>query len=201
MRSFICDKTDITDNDFDDVSDLILNKSILIINDCKYRICEIEFYLRNEGHDDQYTHTNPDQQLYGKFYFHKYKNGTYKSGTYKGLDITLGNKKSHCGILIRSCYDIKNKEFIEGPCKSVNEILKQYDCNTINEFTNNKILDVLNNSRHFIIDDYKSKKETIYHGSRIGLSDKYPEYRNKPYRYVIMKDKIKKQKRDLIKVE
>jgi 5'-3' exonuclease len=44
------------------------------------------------------------------------------------------------------------------------------------------------------------EKETVCKGMRVGLSDKYPEYKTKNYRYLTMKNKIKKQKRDLVPV-
>ncbi len=34
----------------------------------------------------------------------------------------------------------------------------------------------------------------VYKGKRVGLSDKYPEYLEKQYRYAVMVNKIKKQK-------
>src|SRR5690242_4786735 len=68
----------------------ILMKYVLVVNDKEYRIAEIEFYVNNTNHNDSYTHGDKNQKTYGKWYFHRYKNGTYKSGTYKGLDLTLG---------------------------------------------------------------------------------------------------------------
>jgi hypothetical protein len=205
MQTYIENETSISVEDFDKVANLLMNNSILKVNDNVYRICEIEFYLNCKEHEDQYTHMNDDQLEYGKFYFHKYKNGTYKAGTYKGMDITLGDssdeKNTYCGILIRSIYDIKNKVFIEGPCRSVNKILEEYECDSVKDFTKNKLLNVLENKREFVIEDAKLKSETIYYGIRIGLSDKYPEFRNQSYRYLIMKDKIKKQKKDLKKID
>src|SRR5271155_2214746 len=112
MESFIEKKTTISSDDFDEIADLLLNKTLLSTKDNTYRICEIEFYLYDDEHKDEYTHKNDDQSKYGKFYFHKYKNGTYKSGTYKGMDITLGQEDTYCGILIRSVYNIENKKMI-----------------------------------------------------------------------------------------
>jgi 3-methyladenine DNA glycosylase Mpg len=200
MRSFLQNKKEISDDKFDELAYLFLNKSILIINEKKYRICEIEFYLKNDDHNDKYTHCNDDQAKYGKFYFHKYGNGSYKGGTYKGMDITFGNENSHCGVLIRSIYNTDTKEFIEGPCRTVNKILEEYSIESINELTNNKLLSVLENEHDFCLKNAKMKEEIIYKGKRVGLSDKYPNFRNLNYRYLVKKNKIKKQKADLIKV-
>lgn len=87
---------------FNELAEIILNKSAIKIIDRIFRICEIEFYKCNEEHRDTYTHCDKDQKTKCHFYFHKYKTGTYKSGTYKCLDITNGDKKTYFGILIRS---------------------------------------------------------------------------------------------------
>ena len=47
--------------------------------------------------------------------------------------------------------------------------------------------------QHKILD-----KEQIYKGARVGLSDKYPKFKNLNYRFLIKKNLIKKQKKDLI---
>ncbi len=41
-------------------------------------------------------------------------------------------------------------------------------------------------------------EEQIYKGPRIGLSDKYPEWKNVHYRFLIKKNYIKKGKSDLV---
>jgi len=43
--------------------------------------------------------------------------------------------------------------------------------------------------------------EEIFKGMRVGLSNKYPEYLNRQYRYLIRKKEIKKQKKDLISIK
>ena len=85
----------LSDNEFSEIADILLNKSYLMINGNKYRLIEIEFYLHNDNHLDTYVHCDADQLLYKKFYFHKFKTGTYKAGTFKGLDITLGDENSN----------------------------------------------------------------------------------------------------------
>src|SRR6185437_11368400 len=106
----------------------ILNKTILKVGKSKFRICEIEFYLYNKKHKDKYVNGHKDQLQYGKWYFHKMgQSESYKGGTFMGLDLALGNKKkkSYCGILLRSMYDIKKKEMITGSCNLVKRILKE----------------------------------------------------------------------------
>ena len=67
------------------------------------------------------------------------------------------------------------------------------------EFTNGDILDILDNDKNFIIKKTKKLiKKDMYIGSRIGLSNKYPEFETNSYRFVVKKDLIKKQKSKLI---
>lgn len=178
---------------FEDIAEIILNNYLLTIKNKKYRLCEIEFYKNDDSHPDTYTHANPDQKTFGKFYFHKYKNNSYKSGTYKGMDLTFGNEKCYFGVLIRSLLDIDTNEFIEGPCRCVNKLLEIMNCKTVSDL---KIKDLISfddpNISFTFVNNFK--KEKVFKGPRVGLSDKYPEYKLKKYRFVTHLLKIKKQK-------
>jgi hypothetical protein len=202
MESWINNEAEVTSDKFNEIADLMMNKSILKINGSSYRICEIEFYLNDKQHPDTYTHSNPDQSEYGFWYHHKFGNGAVKSGTFKGLDLTLGSakKNKYCGILIRSIYDVLNDTFIEGPCLCVNKILELYGTQKIGDFAMTKKSVLKNDYQLIIKDDSTLKQEKISAGPRIGLGDKNPLYKDRPYRYVIYKNKIKKQKRSLIDI-
>lgn len=183
---------------FNTLADIILNNTLLIVKDKRYRICEIEFYYQSDQHNDQYSHGSEEQHMLGKFYFHKYKNGTYKSGTYKGLDITVSPNSSVCfGILIRSIQDQDTMQFIEGPCKSVNQMLELFGCQTVNQFVLGKTLplDIYDTNNQFYLTHTCSlSNESIYMGPRIGLSDKYPDFQSRWYRYAILTHNIKKKR-------
>lgn len=191
---------------FNDIADVILNRTVLCSNTKRYRICEIEFYYHGDNHEDQYTHQSDEQKMRCKFYFHKYHNGTYKSGTYKGLDITLSpNDQTYFGILIRSIYDLDGKKFIEGPCKSVDELLSQFNFQTVNQFVEDKDLplDIYEEENGIYLrdaEDDELREKTIYKGPRIGLSDKYLNFKAKKYRYAIMTKQLKKGKNTFITV-
>lgn len=188
-------------NDFEIMAEKILNNSHLLVNGKTFRICEIEFYYHGKDHEDEYVHKNPDQAKYGVFYFHKYKTGTYKSGTYKGMDMTYGDEDTFFGVLIRSIYDIENDEMIEGPCRSVNKVLELYGLDKVSDFVRDDgPLHTHYNQRKFYLIKGDLPQEIIYKGPRVGLSDKYPEYKSKNYRFLIMKNKIKKQKKDLVAI-
>ena len=131
-------------------------------------------------------------------------------GTFKGLDIAVNKVTGgYCGILIRAIWDIENSMMIEGPCLSVNKVLELYECASIPELIKQKVglltinskLSVTANHRNFTIKDNILNPEVIYCGRRVGLSEKYPEWKDKPYRFLIMKNKIKKQKTGLSEVK
>lgn len=193
-----------TPDDFETIADIILNKLILKAGTKKFRICEIEMYFKNQAHPDEYVHSNQDQKSYGKFYFHKYYNGTFKSGTWKGLDIVLGNDKKYFGILIRSMMDCDTGEFIEGPCKSVNKILEQFNCTNVLELIDKEFVhgeQISARGEKICLETNKDlEKLDIFKGPRIGLSDKYPNYQNLLYRYATNITKIKKNRKTFIQV-
>jgi len=77
---------------FDRISHLLFNSITMVVNNKhKYRLAEIEYYLKGGKHEDTFAHCSPDQAGFEEWYFHKQK-GTYKGGTYKGLDLTFGAK-------------------------------------------------------------------------------------------------------------
>lgn len=191
------------DECFFQLSDEIINRSALLINNKYYRIIEIEFYLKSDNHPDLYTHCDKDQLRLHTFYFHKFKTGTFKSGTFKGVDITLGDKKTktYFGILMRSIQDTETGCVIEGPCNVVNHILKKYKCESIIQFLNDESeLNIFNNERNFTIVNYDYDSQSLWNGPRIGLGDKYPKYRYNSYRFVLDKIYIKKLKSSLTKI-
>jgi hypothetical protein len=191
------------DSYFISIADILLNGCYLTVNKNKYRLIEIEFYLKCNSHYDPYTHGDPDQLLQHTFYFHKFKTGTYKSGTFKGLDLTFGDSENNAyfGILIRSIQSIKTGNITEGPCNVVNKILDDYKLKNITDLTKGKNLNIFQNKMDFILvpSDNLSKKN-IFYGPRIGLSNKHPEYQNKNYRFVADKCNIKKKKTTLVEI-
>jgi hypothetical protein len=191
-------KTSYTTEEFDKLGDYILNNIIINSNGTKFRLCEIEFYYWSEKHKDEYVHKSPDQKQYGKFYFHKFRNGTYKSGTFRGIDIVLGNDQTFFGILIRSIKNIETNEFTEGSCNVANKFLSCFNVSTVKELFEKYYSDVEQisiNSNRLKLEKNTLDRETVFSGPRIGLSDKYPEFKDKKYRYAIFIDKIKKQRK------
>lgn len=177
---------------FREYANKLLNNTVLNVKDNTYRICEIEMYYHDENHLDEYTHKDALQMEFNKFYLHRFKTGTYKSGTYKCMDIAYGDKdtKTYFGILIRSIKNMDTNEFFTGPCISVNELLKQYECKEFGEFTNQ--YDV---NKVFTLEKQKLEPMEIHIGPRVGLGDKHPDYKERKYRYATHIKQIKKQKK------
>lgn len=196
----VIDHTKIDRSLIEKLAKSLLMKYVLVVNNKEYRLGEIEFYVNNLTHKDTYTHGDPNQKTYGKWYFHKYPNGSYKSGTYKGVDLTLGDPETYFGVLIRSIYDTETDEMIEGPCKTVNKILESYGNSDVNEYmkTRNDPLSARSTKNFHLKRKTNLGEEQIYKGPRIGLSDKYPAWKNIHYRFLIKKDYIKKGKSDLV---
>ena len=116
--------------DFNQIADKLMNYYKLKTPDgMEYRICEIEFYFKDDGaHNDTFTHCDPTQQTCGKWYMHRLnpKNRmSFKGGTYKGMDLSFGGEGNHGGILIRAVQSLTNPvTYIEGPCNTLSMILK-----------------------------------------------------------------------------
>lgn len=168
--------------DINQFANYILNRTEIVCNGNKLRICEIEIYLKSKDHPDPYVHDSPDQHTYGNWYFHKNGSGTYRGGTYKGLDITFGSQETAFGILIRSIYH-PTCGLIEGPCRTVNKLLELLEEKSIIDFTKGKLISI-NHDKLKLVELPTSDIQPILRGPRIGLSNKSPEYQNREYRFV-----------------
>ena len=171
---------------------ILLNKCLLIIREQPYRLCEIELYYYNDGHPDPYVHQNEVQSIFGRLYFHKFRNGNWK-----GIDLTFGDKDTKYSFLIRTL-QIPSGDFITGACNVVNHLLKVWGYSSIPDFIEKEgeISILQQNSVIYIVNVPELPDLPIFTGPRVGLSSKYPQYRTLPYRYVSMigKKAIKKQR-------
>lgn len=85
-------------------------------------------------------------------------------------------------------------EFITGPCNTVNYILKQFDCDEVAELVKKmKSLEIFNKKNPFYLKVSDEEDDSrIFTGPRVGLSNKYPEFMVKEYRYLKQPSKIVK---------
>lgn len=153
-------------NDFDRIAEELMNKWILKVNNFRYRITEIEFYLNSASHNDSYTHGHEYQKTSGQWYFHG-----------SGIDITFGSEEFFGGILIRGIYNLDNKKYINGPLKTVTELFGGFDSIFLKNFEFGLTPDLEN----------KIEIEDILKAPRVGLNPKKDlDAFNKFYRYLVM---------------
>ncbi|MES1912166.1 MAG: hypothetical protein MHM6MM_004484 [Cercozoa sp. M6MM] len=109
-----------------------------------YALGEVEFYLQHADHFmDPFAHASSLQRTTsGNWYFHRAgtakngKEGAYKGGSYKGLDLTFGDPGRGLvgGMLIRTIVDTESNTVIEGPCRTVDTLLKASGASSIVDF-------------------------------------------------------------------
>jgi len=212
------------DDIFSKIAHMIINEGILVINNKKYIICEIEFYLSVVDHKDPFIHGDVEQSTIGNWYFHRQNGGSYKGGSFKGLDLTFGysTKKSYGGILLRSIKSVLSGNILEGPCRIVDYILKECGKSTIKDLVDGNNLEKLlfmdmsastlpavpaipvastvpTVPLVLIKKQDSSRDEIIYKCPRVGLTLKNGTkekeiYLMKNYRYLIHPESIQKYK-------
>jgi hypothetical protein len=185
-------------DEFKEIAYEILNTTGIKVGDKIVKIREIEMYLYSDNHKDEYVHCRDEQLNYKKFYFHKFKGGSFKNGTYRGMDYTFGNREEnkYFGILIRSI-ELPDGTFVEGPCCSINALVKMFGVG--NNGSSSELLDLEEVISMCNIYDYED--ELIFYGPRIGLSNKYPEYRELRYRFATNIKRIKKERSKFISID
>jgi hypothetical protein len=195
MEEFIKTNQKMTNDNFQNVANLLLNNTVLQIRDIKYRISDIEIHHKKTDKKPNLLNFR-SLENYGNWQFMSF-NST-KQITNRGLYLRLDDEKDNMyyEILIRAIYNERLEDFIEGPRKVLNKILKEYEINNIKKFTNGKILNSCFNERDLIIvDSIKTFGEKIFNGPILKVFDK-----NKiPFhRFAIFKDKIKQKNLTLI---
>jgi hypothetical protein len=152
--------------DFKRIASEIMNDWILQIENKKYRITEIEFYLKHDEHNDGYTHGHELQREMGKWYFHG-----------SGIDITFGNECSYGGILIRAIYNLDTHKYVYGPIKVVTEVLS-----SIKNVYYSTLLFGLNPDS-----EKRIEREIPIAAPRVGLNSLHNQVmHDKFYRFVVM---------------
>lgn len=178
---------------FSALSDKLFNNFVLVTQEAKYRLTEIEFYYTNIcseeieipdhfppeaglpymledfhqtgfSHPDPYTHGFFNQNKSDCWYLHS--NGkSLKNGNYKGLDLTIGNEGefSFGGILIRGIRNISGEEYINGPSKVVDRIMQDLKKENIKEMSNILTLSALDKNNEIYIADYGIDDSTYKH--------------------------------------
>lgn len=119
---------------FDAAAEAALRGSELVAAGVRFEILEVEFYLRREGHEDDYVHGAPAQrETRGEWYFHREK-AARLGFTLKGLDVTFGRPGAEAGgMLIRALAPAGGGPPVEGPSRCVDAVLRAADVAAVSE--------------------------------------------------------------------
>lgn len=172
---------------FDEIAKKIGKEIQLQINDVSYRLVDFEFYPFAAEFPDPHTYKNDLQLEFCKFYLHA-----------SGVDITMGDGKNHCGLLIRSIVKIKGYSDLEqgslpeqfsGPQNCATELFSNLHSLDSNQPNIIDLLDINKNNQAANL--YPA--QWILSTKRFGLTPKMddPEgvYLNLPLRYIAILDK------------
>jgi len=191
------------ETEFYSIADILLNHAILDLNGKKYRLAEVEAYLKDDAHYDTFTHCDEQQLKPGEWYFHKVGKG-YKGGSYKGLDVTF-SKRGYSGMLIRAIMEVGTNKYIEGPSLVVDQILRETGASDIESLTkkDNFNWNVLEKSLCYLkVDEEKNlEQRPIVQSPRVGLvlrTDNHSKFLMKPYRFLTYPLLCKKGKQHLV---
>jgi len=160
-----------------------------------------EFYLKDECHNDTFTHGDEQQLTHSQWYFHRMGSG-YKGGSFKGLDITFSTR-GYGGILIRALYDIENEKYIEGPCNLVNHILSLTGAKDIDSLVKQEKFNwkVDQESVLYIRPSEGLEKKSLISCARFGLvlrTDDHVPFFMKPYRFFCYPELVRKGRHHLV---
>ena len=200
FKSKLYSKCKTYDQKFELLTNELMHNVILKVNGLNHRIAEAEIYLYTADHLDSFTHRDEQQSKSKHFYFHRFKTGSYKSGTFKGMDIICdcGTTESYFGVLIRALVD-PNDNYIDGPCKVVDHILKLNKAESIKQLLEKNTCDQLpvTGSENLCVEYKKNAWNTnkIFKSIRVGLyNTDLLDWWCKDYRFLIYPNKTKKYK-------
>lgn len=113
------------------VAGRLLNAVDVIVVGEAYRLAEVEAYYHGPAHPDPFTHRDPVQREYGRWYFHR-TGGSYRGGSFKGVDLTFGDGTATFGVLLRSVVT-PDGTLIDGPSRLVDHLLTKTGTATVAE--------------------------------------------------------------------
>lgn len=185
---------------FDTLAAHLLNATDFVVAGEVYRLSEVEAYYHGPAHPDPFTHRDPVQREYGRWYFHR-TGGEYRGGSFKGLDLTFGDGAATFGVLVRSVVG-PGDVLIDGPSLLVDHLLRRTDTTSVAE------LDRLiakrpwwDASSPLAVREAKPRAAAVVATARVGLSLRRggtnpdaPRYVGRPYRHLTEPRRITKGK-------
>jgi hypothetical protein len=183
--------TENMEEQFKKIAYTLINNYYLLIDNAKFQLVDIEFYLKDEKniHNDIFTHCNDMQKTKFQWYLHRKSqkiDNTITNGTRKGIDFTFGSESYYAGMLIRAIRS-EDKCLSEGPSLCVDRIMNRLNVTTLEELSKK-----IENKSHLNTPLKFEKKDKnsdyfIYFGKRYGLGDtKQSDYLNRHYRFILI---------------
>jgi 3-methyladenine DNA glycosylase Mpg len=187
---------------------LLLQRTTWHIAGVPHRFTEVEFYFNGRKHGDIFTHGDPMQRDFGRWYHHRTA-GEYRGGTYKGLDIAFGASDAPAGILVRGIERVDaTPALIDGPCMCVDHLLGLHGAPTVQAFAEGFDRSVdppeAGTSPSYLTVSDAPRSCTVYASPRVGLTLKKGatsarvHFLAQPYRFLSEPSRIKKGRVNLV---
>jgi hypothetical protein len=187
------------------IAGLILNGVTWHIAGHPHRFTELEFYWNGDNHLDTFTHGDPMQQEFARWYFHR-SGSEYRGGTYKGIDLAFGRAGVPAGILVRGARRVDDPPaLVDGPCMCVDHLLALTGKPTIQALVAgwDRDADDPDAPLHVTVDP-APRAAAVHASPRVGLTLKRgvladrARFLARPYRFLSEPAKIKKGRANLV---
>ncbi len=189
------------------VADLLLRRTTWFMNGVPHRFTEVEFYWNGRQHGDTFTHGDPLQREFARWYHHRTA-GEYRGGTYKGLDIAFGSKDVAAGILIRGVARTDGDHaLIDGPCMCVDHLLALTGAASVRalaESFDGRVDEASGSPSYLVAEEAAREVPGVFESPRVGLTLKKgatearQRYLAMPYRFLSEPARIKKGRLHLV---
>lgn len=189
----------------DRIAQLALTRTTWMIAGRAHRFTEVEFYVTTARHDDPFTHGDPMQREFARWYHHR-SGRQFRSGTYKGLDLTFGRDDAFAAMLVRGIESIDApSKRVDGPCLCVDHALaltKHPSVASFVESYDRAVDERVGSPSCLVVSDERAVQ--VHRSARVGLTLKRgaTEARMRflaaPYRFLTEPTRIKKGRVQLV---
>jgi hypothetical protein len=187
------------------IAELVLRRCTWMIADKPHRFTEVEFYVTNSAHDDPFTHGDPMQREFVRWYHHR-TGREFRGGTYKGLDLTFGDERTFAGMLIRGVASLDSPAMLwDGPSVCVDHLLSSVGHASVASFVAayDREADEKRSSPSYVRVD-AARDQPVFRSARVGLSlergatASRVKFIGAPYRFLTEPARIKKGRVQLV---
>lgn len=191
------------------VAELLLLRTTWFMGAAPHRFTEVEFYWNGRNHGDTFTHGDPMQREFARWYHHRTA-GEYRGGTYKGLDIAFGAPDVAAGVLIRGVERLDgDRSLIDGPCMCVDHLLSLTGSASVQSLAESfdRSVDAPaggTSPSYLTVSEAPHAAPGVFESPRVGLtlkrgaSDARQRFIAMPYRFLSEPSRIKKGRLNLV---